>query len=180
MEVEADEPQVYASFDFDFERFCRHVYSRLVGALTLQSGDRATAEELAQESLTRLWLRRNHVSQLKSPEAWVFRVGFNLANSRYRRLLIERRANRRARPVDAVVEDGADSLAVRTAVLALPKRQRSALVLRYFADLSVKETAMAMDCAPGTVKALTSQAIARLRTEFDIVPVEDESEANVV
>ena len=45
----------------------------------------------------------------------------------------------------------------------LPDRQREAVVLRYFEQLSVKDTAIAMDCAPGTVKATLSQAIRSLR-----------------
>ena len=53
---------------------------------------------------------------------------------------------------------------MRRAVAALPLRQRTALVLRYYSDLSVQETADAMACAAGTVTSLTSQAIAALRT----------------
>jgi RNA polymerase sigma factor (sigma-70 family) len=45
----------------------------------------------------------------------------------------------------------------------LPDRQRAAIVLRYFADLSVRDTASALGCAEGTVKSLTSQAITALR-----------------
>ncbi len=55
---------------------------------------------------------------------------------------------------------------MRAAVATLAPRQREALALRYFADLSVEDTAAAMRCAPGTVKALTSQAIAALRTQL--------------
>jgi RNA polymerase sigma factor (sigma-70 family) len=52
---------------------------------------------------------------------------------------------------------------VRRALAALPARQREAVVLRYVLDLSVDETAQRMGCAAGTVRALTSQGIARLR-----------------
>lgn len=63
-------------------------------------------------------------------------------------------------------DDAADVVAIRTAVAALPRRQRTALTLRYFAGLSVTETAADMRCAEGTVKSLCSQAIAGLRLEF--------------
>jgi len=63
-------------------------------------------------------------------------------------------------------DDHADRLAVRAAVAGLPDRQRAALVLRYFADLSLADTAEAMGCAPGTVKALTHQALAGLRSRL--------------
>ena len=61
-----------------------------------------------------------------------------------------------------------DSIAVREAIVGLPARQRAAVVLRYHADLSVDDTAAVMRCAPGTVKALTHQALERLRDEFGV------------
>ena len=48
----------------------------------------------------------------------------------------------------------------------IPKRQRTALLLRHYARLSVRETAAAMGCSEGTVKSLTSRAIERLRAEL--------------
>jgi RNA polymerase sigma factor (sigma-70 family) len=59
-------------------------------------------------------------------------------------------------------------VAVRSAVAALPPRQRAALVLRYYGGLSLAETAETLGCAEGTVKSLTHKAIAALRTTFDI------------
>jgi RNA polymerase sigma factor (sigma-70 family) len=61
-----------------------------------------------------------------------------------------------------------DAMAVREAVAALPDRQRAAVVLRYLADLPVAAVAEALDCAPGTVRSLTSQGIERLRRDFEI------------
>jgi RNA polymerase sigma factor (sigma-70 family) len=63
--------------------------------------------------------------------------------------------------------DAAAVLAVRAAVARLPSRQRIAVVLRYFADLPVRDVAELMRIAEGTVKALTAQAIANLRVELD-------------
>jgi RNA polymerase sigma factor (sigma-70 family) len=62
---------------------------------------------------------------------------------------------------------------VRDAVAALPERMRTALVLRYFADLPVDAVAEIMDCAPGTVKSLTSQAIDKLRAALVIGDLDD-------
>jgi RNA polymerase sigma-70 factor (sigma-E family) len=148
--------------------FCRDLHPRLVGALALHCGDRDVAAELAQETLARVWERWSTVERMDSPEAWAFRVGFNLAASRFRRGAAERRARARLGPADDHAPDAADALAVRAAVASLPPRQRSALVLRYFADLSVERTAEVLGCAPGTVKSLTSQAIASLRDRFDV------------
>jgi RNA polymerase sigma-70 factor (sigma-E family) len=148
--------------------FCRSMHPRLVGALALHCGDRDVAEELAQEALARVWERWSSVRAMASPESWTFRVGFNLAASRFRRAAAERRARSRAGHPDDHVPDAASAIAVRAAVAALPPRQRAAVVLRYFADLSVDDTAAALGCAPGTVKSLTSQAITALRATFDV------------
>lgn len=146
--------------------FCRAEHARLVGALTLQVGDRAVAEELAQETLIRACQHWERVSQMASPRAWLHRVARNLARSWWRRRGAERRARARhdARPVDQRDStDGSDRLAMRAAVRALPDRQRTALVLRYYADLPGAEVADLMGCAEATVRALTYQAIAHLR-----------------
>jgi RNA polymerase sigma-70 factor (ECF subfamily) len=68
-----------------------------------------------------------------------------------------------AHRVDVDDDDHADAIAVRRAVLQLPDRQRQAIVLRYFADLSVRETAEQLRCPEGTVKTLVHQAIKSLR-----------------
>jgi DNA-directed RNA polymerase specialized sigma24 family protein len=118
--------------------FCQRVRPRLVGTLSLLCGDGEAGEELAQETLARVWRRR----------------------------VAERRARARlaVRGVGAHVDpDPADAVAVRQAVAALPRRQRTALVLRYYADLPVAEVAGLMGCAPGTVKSLTSKALEAMR-----------------
>ena len=144
---------------------CAELEPRLIGTLTLYCGDRFVAEELAQETLVRILDRWEEVQQLTSPAAWAHRVAINLANSRFRRLRAERRAHQRlgARVAQNHGVDVAAHVAVRGAVARLPRRQRTALVLRYFADLSVAEVAALMDCAPGTVKSLTHHAIDALR-----------------
>jgi DNA-directed RNA polymerase specialized sigma24 family protein len=79
----------------------------------------------------------------------------------------------RAVPPPPTSPDPDDQLAVRAAVALLPHRQRAALVLRYYADLSVAEVAEALECAPGTVKSLTSKGVAGLRRRLgDAVAVD--------
>ena len=63
--------------------------------------------------------------------------------------------------------EASEDFSVLMLVIArLPKRQRTAVILRHYARFSVDETAEAMNCAPGTVKALTFQAIKQLRYEL--------------
>ena len=146
------------------DQFCNEIRGRLVGSLTVYCGDRLVAEELAQDALVRAWERWDTVGAMASPEAWTYRTAFNLASSRYRRRAAERRARQR---LDTLRPPGTDQPAVdhhvRDAVQALPPRQRAVIACRFFLDLSVEDTASLLECAPGTVKAATSQALSTLR-----------------
>ena len=146
----------------DASGLLEHLYPRLFGALALFLNDDRLAEDLAQETMLRLWRERSRLSEIDHPDRWALRIAFNLAKSRWRRLGVERRNQVRGDP-PLPVSDPADAMAVRSAVGELPPRQRAAIVLRYFNDLSVADAAQVLDCAEGTVKALTSQAIVKLR-----------------
>lgn len=152
------------------DAFSRDLYPRLVGALALDSGDLQLAEEIAQETLFRVYQNWATVSSTRAPDAWTFRVAFNLQASWFRRQRIERRANRRTVPAgsQAHESDPTDVLAVRQAVLNLPRRQRQAIILRHFNDLSISDAARVMSCREGTVKSLTAQAISSLRGQLGL------------
>jgi RNA polymerase sigma-70 factor (sigma-E family) len=160
--------------DHEVVAFCERMRPQLLGTLTLYCGDRELAAELTQETLARCWESWHTLRNpgAASRQAWAHRIAMNLATSWFRRRAAERRAHARLGP--AGPPDGGDvaaAVAVRTAVGRLPPRQRQALVLRYFADLPVSETAEVMGCASGTVKALTSQALDALRGVFDLKEV---------
>jgi RNA polymerase sigma factor (sigma-70 family) len=145
--------------------FCREEWPRLVGSLSLYVGSRELAEDLAQEALVRVCGRWRRVRAADSPSAWAHRVAFNLAKSHGRRQATWSRVRDRVDtpPVAVVDRDGATTLAVRDAIGALPLPQRQAVILRYFADLSVRETAAAMRCPENTVKTHTRRALDALR-----------------
>jgi len=147
----------------DFTAMCRREYSPLVGLLVVAVGDRGQAEDIAQEAWARAWSHWARVSTLDRPDLWVRRVALNLSTSWWRRQQVARHRTAAIGP-DTAVDDPpvADDNLVRQ-VQALPERQRMAIACRYFADMSVADTAMAMGCREGTVKALTSQAISALR-----------------
>ena len=117
------------------------------------------------------------VRAMGNRRAWLNRVGINLANSALRRRYAERRANRRHGPDDEVyVEEHADVLAVRRAVARLPERQRTAVTLRFYEQLTVAETAAFMECPEGTVKSLVHRAVGRLREHADLLAPHDDTE----
>lgn len=146
------------------QRFVAGEHQRLVGLLALYTGDRWTADELAQDAIVRLCQHWPRVQRMADPRAWLNRVAINLANSWFRRRAAERRAMARARPTsDAADPEHSTTVAVRSMVATLPRRQRMALVLRYYEGLSVAQAAAVMQCAEGTVKALTHRGIQALR-----------------
>ena len=151
-------------------QFCRAQYPRLVGMLDLMCGDLALAEELAQETLARVWTNWRKVSTYESPSGWTTRVAVNLANSHFRRRRAERRAHSRVAggvSTVAIDPDTANTVALRAAVTELPPRMRTAVVLRYFLDLPFAEVAQAMDAPETTVRSLVHRALKRLRGDFD-------------
>lgn len=161
--------------------FCHAEFARLTGILGLYLGDRAVAEELAQETLVRVARHWKRVSRLQSPTGWSYRVAINLATSHLRRRQAARRARTRLghdREVEHHDADVADRLAVREAVLALPERQRAALILRWYADLSVADAAAAMGVSADAVRSLTKRALAALRDELR-EPLPEEADADV-
>lgn len=152
----------------DFERFCEDVWPRLVAALAHYTGDARLAEEFAQDALIRAGDRWARVGHMRSPAGWTFRVGANLAHSHFRRRAAERRALQRHGPPDESQPDPADALAVQRALQDLPDRQRQAVVLRYYLDLSPDEAGEVLGVSGQAVRNLTHRAIATLRDTFII------------
>jgi RNA polymerase sigma factor (sigma-70 family) len=131
----------------------------------LLTGDRGAAEDLLQAALVRTARRWQTASE--SPDAYAYRVLTNLARDRHRSA--QRRVSEQPLGDDlrATVVDHAHGVierdAVLTAVKLLAARQREVVVLRFYAGLSVAETASAIGSSQGSVKTHSSRAFARLR-----------------
>lgn len=150
-----------------FEHFATAQHPRLVGALTLLVGDRGVAEELAQDALVRAYERWDRVQAMAAPGPWIHRVAVNGGLSWLRRRSAERRALRRSGVADADTTDRAESLAVRSAVSHLPRRQREAVVYRYYLGYSTADTAELMGISEGSVKSAVTRAFTALRAVLD-------------
>ncbi len=144
-------------------------YARVEGTLALYTGDPLLAQDLTQETFIRVCQRWGEVQVMAAPGPWVHRVAMNLANSSHRRRGAERRAYDRsvggaAASPDGPVDHGCVIAAdVRAAVLELALAERAVVVLRFFADLSVEDTAVALGIPVGTVKTRTRRACEALR-----------------
>lgn len=129
-------------------------------------GDHQLAQDLLQEALVKVYVAWPHLRAPSSTEAYARRTIVTTAIS------WRRRRSFHEPPVDVVPDaegdgDQSDRLATHDVlweqVRGLPPRQRAALVLRYYEDLSEAETAELMGCSTGTVKSQLSVALGKLR-----------------
>ena len=146
----------------DLTEFCEAEWPRLVGSLSLYTGDADLAEELAQEAVARACQHWRSVRKMDAPSAWLHRVARNLAHSHFRRAKVGARAYERAVVVDATPAAD-DAVVLRAVVASLPEAERDVIVLRFYLGLSVRDAASELDIPEGTVKTLTHRAIGRLR-----------------
>jgi RNA polymerase sigma-70 factor (sigma-E family) len=141
----------------------------LLRAAYLMVGDEAHAQDLLQEALTRTYVAWPRLRDPNAAEAYTRRVITNTAISWYRR-----KGWRNELATETLPERGstaeAEGVAERDwvwqALLQLPVRQRAAIVLRYYEDLTEAQTADAMGCAIGTVKSQVSAGIRKLRASL--------------
>lgn len=149
----------------------RREYGSLARYARLVTLDGDHADDLAQEAFLRLGLRRRWSERIVDPPAYLRRTVVNLARdharSRSRRIAREERvAEAPIEPaVDAGLDDGLDLAApdLERLLTDLSPQQRAVVVLRFFEDRSVEDTAACLDLAVGTVKAHTHRALGRLR-----------------
>jgi RNA polymerase sigma factor (sigma-70 family) len=111
-------------------------------------------------------------TDLRNPEAfpaYLRKTVVNLSRMHFRRRKVERTYLERqgTQPAIQVEEpDIAEYDAMKHALLRLPERQRAALVLRFYEDLSERDTAEALGCRPGTVKSLVSRGLRAIRDDL--------------
>lgn len=154
-----------------YDAFYASAAPRLTHQLFLATGDLTRAQDCTQEAFLRAWRRWDSLSrEVDDPYAWVRTVAWRLAVSEWRRSLAQVRALVRHGPAPVVPPPSGDEVAVRAALAQLSLEQRAALVLHYFADLSVKDVAAALGVPEGTVKARLSRGrvvLSRLLQEED-------------
>jgi len=149
----------------DFGSFFSEHYRPVASALALTIRDPDLASDAAAEAMARAYQRWDEVSGYSNPAGWVYRVGFNWACSRRRKVFREIFSSdspEREAPPTPDVDPG---LAAALAELSI--EQRSVVVLRYLLDWSEFQTAAALQIAPGTVKSRLSRALDRLALSLE-------------
>lgn len=152
----------------ELETFVQQHSQRLLGALTLITGNRATAEDALQEALVKAWHRKDQpIDQLT---AWITVVATNQARSGWRRKQAEQRALDKVggRATHDTAPAGEPDDALLDALRALPERERQVAVMHYVLDQSVAQVATAMGIAEGTVKTQLSRARQHLATRLQL------------
>jgi RNA polymerase sigma-70 factor (sigma-E family) len=161
----------------EFHAFAAAFGPTLVRAAYLLLRDRDAADDVVQSTLLRTFRRWRHARS--TPEAYSRRVLINVCRDHWR--------HQRRHPVadpaneDRLIDEGVSPaeeidgrLALADALASLPAQQREVLVLRFFLDLSVPETAQVVGVAEGTVKSATHRGLAQLRRllskQFQEVP----------
>lgn len=138
----------------------------------LITGSEAQAEDLAHDAFICVAGRFGDLRDPDAFSAYLKRTVINLANSFFRRRKVERaflEAERHARqpPTETFERDPAERDRLWRTLMMLPPRQRAAIVLRYYEDLSESQTADLLQCPVGTVKSLVSRGLETLRQEVE-------------
>ena len=154
----------------DFESFFRAEYRSLSQALLLLVGDAFEAEEIAQETMTRVLERWDRVSTMDSPAGYAYRTALNLQRKRIRRLAV--RAKRRfvAVRVEDFGPEADDRHDVRRALVALPEGQREALILVDWLGMDTQEAADVLGIKPANVRVRLHRARSSLRDALEVRP----------
>jgi RNA polymerase sigma-70 factor (ECF subfamily) len=161
-----------------FDEWYRTEHPKLLRVLVVVAGSPAEAAEVVDEAFARAYERWERVSQMRSPTGWTYRTALNLVRRRGRRVAVESLLHRRSAEQRLWPSPPADwSPEVWDGLMALPDRERTAIALRYVADLSVQDIAVTMAIAPGTVGSTLHSArrhlAALLGDEQPVVPVID-------
>ena len=148
-----------------FGEFYASEHRRMLHVAVLLTGSTDIAQDVVQDSFVRVYRRWESI---RDPAGYLYRVVVNGCRSHQRRSVREQRLrNRVGRDSLGNVRDlHADEMT--DALASLPYRQRAALVLRFYDDLSEAETAEVLGCRPGTVGSLVHRGLAQLKKVIEL------------
>lgn len=136
----------------------------------LLTGDRQVAEDIVQDAFVKLAGRLAHLRDPGAFDAYLRRTVVNLSHSYWRRKKLERSYLKREGGVGSEPIVAGSSIEDREllwhAMARLTDRQRAAIVLRFYEDLSEADVAEILRCRPGTAKSLVSRGLEAMRHEI--------------
>ena len=135
-----------------FPAFYRREYPKMVAIAAAVSGNRAVAEDLAQDAMLRAHRHWDRVAMYERPGAWVRRVTNNLSLSATRRAAAEMRRMLRISGPSALPEPEAADDRIWKAVAKLPGQQRAAIALHYLEDRPMDEIAEILEISSATAR----------------------------
>jgi RNA polymerase sigma-70 factor (sigma-E family) len=162
-----------------FDEFVTDRLAALLRYAAVLSGDREIAQDIVQEVMIRAHRRWPQIAAMEHPERYIHRMVTNEYLSWRRRwstrLVVLAEAP--DRPTADHATDAAERDEVWLRLAGLPRRQRAVLALRYYEGLTDNEIADVLGCAPGTVRAHASRALAALRVQMvpELSPLTGES-----
>jgi RNA polymerase sigma-70 factor (sigma-E family) len=159
-----------AERDREFVAFVEEASAGLRRTAFLVSGDRHRADDVVQDALYKLYLAWPKVRRAGNPFAYARRVVVNAAydggRRPWRREVAIGDVPDQVQPGDFTAGH-AERDEVLEALRSLPPRQRACVVLRYYEDLSVEQTAELLGCTEGTVKSQAARGLVTLRQAID-------------
>jgi RNA polymerase sigma-70 factor (ECF subfamily) len=149
----------------EFDEFFRVECARLIGQAYVYTGSLVQAQDLAHETLTRVWQRWDALRSFDDPGAWARKVLYNLATSEWRRAQVRRREEAVPRPIEG---PDVEALALAQALRTLPVPQRHAIVLHDAMGVPVSDIALELDVPEGTVRSWLTRGRRLLAIELRI------------
>jgi RNA polymerase sigma-70 factor (sigma-E family) len=165
--------------DADYSAYVSARWHTLVRAVVLLGIARHEAEDVVQTALERCYRSWRSVVRASDPDAYVYRVVVNtMLTSRKRRWWGERPTGTPPEPdpSDDLAEHAVVSASVLSALARLSPEHREVLVLRFFADLSERQTSDALGVPAGTVKSRVARALAQFAADPAVAGLFDHEE----
>jgi RNA polymerase sigma-70 factor, ECF subfamily len=175
---------VKAGDEESFELLLQKYRSPLVNFLGRMVHDRSTAEDLAQEVFLRVYRARKQYTPSAKFTTWLFRIATNLAlnslrDTRHQRMEFSidappaadedaptRELPAREMRIDEHMIERDRAAFIRRAVLALPEKQRAAVLLHKYEEMEYVEIAKVLECSESALKSLLFRAYESLRVQL--------------
>ncbi|CAN5443374.1 SigE family RNA polymerase sigma factor [soil metagenome] len=157
----------------EFDEYVAARRTRLVRTVVLLGCPRPDAEDVVQTALLKAYRSWRRVQRADSPDAYVHRILVNTLNDARSRRWSDEIPSDDLPEAAAPDVDLSVGLAVRRTLATMSPEHRQVLVLRFFADLSERDTSAALGVPAGTVKSRTARALAALSTSDHLKDVND-------